>query len=78
MTANQATLDACRALLAGALAGNITGVAAIVILKRGKFSLEIAGDAVRHATFARGALRSLDDALGEHVEFRSEGGHTTY
>lgn len=52
--------------------GNILGVAAVVLLPRRRFLLEVLGEAERDPVFTRGAIQSLDDVLasaaGENID----------
>lgn len=43
--------------------GNILGAAAIILLPKRRFLIEVIGEAERDPVFTRGALQSLDDLL---------------
>lgn len=62
------TVQALEALLHMAQEGTVTGIAFAVMLKRRKFFVNVAGEAYRDPTFARGAILALDDELRDIVQ----------
>ena len=56
---------ACTELLEAAHAGQIVGLAVVMLYRRNRFSVDVVGDAVRVPVVMRGALRELDDCLRE-------------
>lgn len=62
-TISRDTVEALEALLHMANAGTVTGIAFAVTLKRRKYLVNVAGEAYRDPTFARGAILALDDEL---------------
>lgn len=62
------TVQALESLLHLAREGTVTGIAFAVTLKRRKFLVNVAGEAYRDPTFARGAVLALDDELSSIVQ----------
>ena len=62
------TVEALDQLLHLAKDGTVTGIAFAVLMKRRKFLVNIAGEAYRDPTFARGAILALDDELRDIVQ----------
>jgi hypothetical protein len=59
------TVEALEQLLDLARKGELIGVAFVGMLKRRKYFVDTAGEADRNPTFARGAVRALDDELAQ-------------
>lgn len=57
------TVQALETLLAGARAGDVTGLAYAAALRQQRFITDVAGTLYRNATLARGMVASLDDTL---------------
>lgn len=57
------TVEALELMLAQARRGHITGIAFAVMLKRGHYSVSVAGEAFSNPTLARGIVCVLDDEL---------------
>lgn len=62
------TIEALQALLLLAQSGTVTGIAFAAVMKRRKYLVNVAGEAYRDPTFARGAVAALDDELREIVQ----------
>lgn len=61
------TVEALEQMLAQAQRGHITGIAFAVMLRRRRYLVNVAGEAFRDPTFARGAVCALDDELRDLV-----------
>lgn len=69
-TISHDTVEAMEILLAGAKAGEITGIAFAVTLRKSRFITNVAGFCWRNPTHARGMVAFLSDQLGRLVETR--------
>lgn len=67
------TVEALEQMLANAQRGHITGIAFVVMLKRRRYLVNVAGEAISEPTIARGALCALDDELRDLVRGKSDG-----
>lgn len=70
------TVEALQALLHLAEAGTVTGIAFAAVMKRRKYVVNVAGEAFRDPTFARGAVAALDDELREIVQSMAQASTT--
>lgn len=61
------TVECLTTLLARAKAGEVTGIAYCVVLKRRRYIVNSAGTARKYPTFTRGMVNALDDELGSMV-----------
>ena len=66
------TVEALELMLAQAQRGHITGIAFAVMLKRRRYSVNVAGEAFTDPTIARGAVCALDDELRDLVRGGSD------
>lgn len=57
------TVEALEQMLAKASSGQIIGIAFVAMLKRRRYLVNVAGEAFRDPTYARGAVCALDDEL---------------
>lgn len=71
-TVSHDTVQALETLLAGARAGDVTGIAYAVALRQRRFITDVAGTLYRNATLARGMVQSLDDTLAILLRGREE------
>lgn len=67
---------ACEEILASVKEGQITGLAVVMLLRRGKFAVDVSGDALSRPTMTRGALLALDDLLRDYVHGNGSGNTT--
>lgn len=58
------TSEALEQLLALARNGDLIGIAFAGMMRRRKYFVNVAGEAFRNPTFARGCVCALDDELG--------------
>lgn len=61
------TVECLETLLKRAQAGEVTGIAYAVVLKRRRYIVNTAGAARRYPTFARGMVHALDDELSQMI-----------
>lgn len=61
------TIKCLELLLSQARSGQIIGLAYVAMLKKRAYVVNVAGEAHRNPTFARGCVHALDDELGRHV-----------
>ena len=66
------TVEALELMLAQAQRGHITGIAFVVMLKRRRYHVNVAGEAFNDPTLARGAVCALDDELRDLVRGESD------
>jgi len=70
------TVEALETLLEGAKAGHIKGIIFGAMLPRRRYMVNIAGDATRDPTFARGIIGAMEDELREIIQGRAQGDTT--
>jgi hypothetical protein len=63
-------IEALEALLAGARAGEVTGIAYACTLRRMRYITNVAGTCHKNPTFARGMVAVLSDQLARVVHHR--------
>jgi hypothetical protein len=57
------SIEALNELLTQAKQGNLIGVAFAAMYEKGNYSVDVAGEAYKSPTFARGMVKALDDRL---------------
>jgi hypothetical protein len=67
------TVEALSQLLDMARRGELIGFAFAAMLKRRRYFVNVAGEAFRNPTFARGCLSALDDELGLRIRGERNG-----
>jgi hypothetical protein len=66
-TVSNDTEEALAQLLALARKGELIGIAFAGMLKQRRYFVNVAGEAFRNPTFARGCVSALDDELGARM-----------
>jgi hypothetical protein len=66
------TVQALETLLEGAKRGQVVGAIFGVMLKRRKYLVNVAGEAVRDPTFARGMVGAIEDELRVLIQGRAD------
>jgi len=66
-TVSEETLEELEFLCQEARAGRVVGLACVAIGPRYSYVVNTSGEANRHPTFTRGAIRALDDLVREKV-----------
>lgn len=56
-------IKACEELLHAAQTGQMTGMAVVVLFRRGRYMVDFCGEVRHRTTFVRGALQDLDDCM---------------
>jgi hypothetical protein len=59
------TIAAAQQIAEAAMAGDVIGLGVVVMMKDRRYFVNSAGECRRNPTWTRGALRDLDDELGQ-------------